>query len=376
MKGTLKIVTLKGIHLSVHWTFLLLVGWVALVNMVEGTDPARLVWSILFILAVFACVTLHELGHALAARRFGIRAKDIVLLPIGGTASIEKFPDNPRQELAISIAGPAVNILIALLLWLLQDPGHSFWMRPQGPSTFSPPIFLYDLRLVNVGLAGFNLIPAFPMDGGRILRALLGFRINYVRATAIAAAIGKAIAGIFIGFAILTFSPILALIGIFILLSAGTEEHYLRLRSLVKDIRLDEVLMHDYAGLDASAEVREAASVLMSNHSKYFVLMNGPVPIGAINRLEIVKAMAEKRYNEKLLDVVKPGPTLNALDGAATVDTVLEELARDDERLYPVMEHGQFEGVVNLNHIVEYLLLHKAGEEEYGRIRSLTGLLR
>lgn len=373
MKGTLRIPGVRGIRISIHWTFLLLIAWIVLLNVQEGTNLLRLTWSILFILAVFACVTLHELGHATVAERYGIRARDIVLLPIGGTASIEKFPDVPRQELAISIAGPAVNIVIALILWLLQDPGGSFWAQPKWITPFSLGTFVYDLRIVNVGLAAFNLIPAFPMDGGRILRALLGFRLNYVRATTIAATIGKIIASLFVAFGILAYNPILALIGLFIFLSADTEEHYLRLRALVKDIRLDEVVMHDYDSFQADTTVRDAASILMTNHSKYFILMDEAEPIGSIPRLEIVKAMAEKRYEDKLRDLVCE--KIKTLDGSKTADTVLEELAKNDEQLYPVMEDGHFEGVVSLNRIVEYLLLHKAGDQEYNRLRSLAGLL-
>lgn len=373
MKGSIKILSVRGIHISVHWTFLLLLGWIILINVEQGTNAARLVWSLMFVLAVFACVMLHELGHAAVAGYFGIRAKDIVLLPIGGTASIEKFPDNPRQELSISLAGPVTNIIIAFLLWLLQDPGAPFLMQPERASAFGLGMFVYDLRMVNVGLAAFNLIPAFPMDGGRILRALLGFRLNYVRATSIATAIGKGIAWVFVAFGILMVNPILPLIGVFILFSAGTEEHYLRLRSLVKNIRLNEVVMNDYNSLQADMDVREAAGILMTNHSKYFMLMEGARPVGSINRLEIVKALAEKRYGEKLRSLVKEEVLL--LDGWQTADGVLEELGRDDEKLYPVTENGIFEGVVSLNHIVEYLLLHRAGEEEYGRLRSLAGLL-
>ena len=373
MKSSLRILSVRGIHLSVHWTFLLLLGWIVLVNVEQGTNAGRLVWSLLFILAVFACVALHEFGHAMVAGYFGIRAKDIVLLPIGGTASIEKFPDNPRQELAISLAGPVMNIIIAFLLWLLQDPGVPLLEQPERAEAFGLGMFVYDLRMVNFGLAAFNLIPAFPMDGGRILRALLGFRMNYVRATTIAAAVGKGIALIFIALGIVVVNPVLPLIGVFILFSAGTEEQYLRLRSLVKDVRLNEVVMNDYDSLQGDLKVCEAASILMTNHSKYFMLMEGVKPVGSINRLEIVKALAEKRYGEQLRNLVKGEVIL--LEGTQTADEVLEQLGRDDERLYPVMEDGKFEGVVSLNHIVEYLLLHRTGEEEYGRVRSLAGLL-
>jgi len=373
MRGAYKLLSIRGINISVHWTFLLLIGWVLLVNAERGNNIEYLSWSVLFILAVFACVTLHELGHALMAARFGIKAKDIILLPVGGIASIEKFPESPRQELAISIAGPVVNIVIASLIWLILLPDSSFMETPQDISIMHGHDFLYNLRIVNIGLAVFNLIPAFPMDGGRILRALLGFKLNYIQATTIATNVGKFIAVIFIAAGILLINPFLPVIGIFIIFSAGAEEYYLRLKSLVKGIKLNERLMYDYNALQTNMTIKEAANILMSNHSKYFVLMDGANPVGTINRLEIVKAISEMNYNEPLKKLVTK--ELEYLNGTQDVETVLEKLAHNDERIFPVMENNQFVGVVSLNHIIEYLLLHKVDTKEYDRIKSLVGLL-
>lgn len=372
MRGAYKILSIRGITLHIHWTFLLLIGWVLLVNANAGNNVEQLSWSILFLLAVFACITLHELGHALMAARFGINAKEIVLLPIGGIASIEKFPDNPRQELAISIAGPLVNLAIAGIIWLFI-PDLSLIDNQQHMTIMHGHDFLYNLRVANVALAVFNLIPAFPMDGGRILRALLGFKLNYIRATTIAAATGKIIAILLIITGIVLINPLLPAIGIFIILSAGTEEYYLRLKSLVKGIKLNEVLMYDYNGLQANMTVQEAANILNSNHSKYFILMNGIDPVGTINRMEIIKAIAEMSYNEPIKNLVKE--KLEYLNGDSEIDTVLEKLARNDERIYPVMDNSHFIGVVNLNHIIEHLLLNKVNTKEYDRVRTLAGLL-
>ena len=368
MRGAYKILTIRGISLHIHWTFLLLIGWVLLVNAYTGNNIEQLTWSLLFLTAVFICITLHESGHALMAARYGIKAKEIILLPIGGIASIEKFPDDPGQELAISIAGPLVNIFIAGLIWLVL-PNMSLAEYGTHTSIMHGHDFLYNLFVVNVVLAVFNLIPAFPMDGGRILRALLGFKMNYIQATTIAATTGKIIAIVLIIAGIVFINPLLPAIGIFIIFSAGAEENYLRLKSLVSGIKLNEVLMYDYNSLQANMTVQEAANILNSNHSKYFILMDGINPIGTVNRMEIVKALAEMNYNE--LDKEK----LELLDGDKEVDTVLEKLARNDERVYPVMDNSHFIGVVSLNHIIEYLLLNKVNTKQYGRIRSLAGLL-
>jgi predicted transcriptional regulator len=233
--------------------------------------------------------------------------------------------------------------------------------------------FLYNLRIVNVALAVFNLIPAFPMDGGRVLRALLGFKLNYIQATTIAATVGKIIAILFIIAGIVLINPVLPAIGIFIIFSAGAEEYYLRLKSLVKGIKLNEVLMYDYNSLQANMTVQEASNVLNSNHSKYFILMDGVDPIGTINRMEIIKELAEMHYNEPIKNLAKE--KVEPLNGNKEIDTVLEKLAHNDERIYPVMDNSHFIGVVNLNHIIEYLLLNKVNTKDYSRIRSLAGLL-
>lgn len=373
MRGTFKILKVRDINVSVHWTFLFLVGWVVLVNFRLGNNIPDLGWSLIFIVAIFACIALHELGHALMASRYGIKAKNVVLLPIGGIASIEKFPGNPKQELMISLAGPLVNIAIAALLLPLIQPYTPFWEYRPGASITHGHDFFYNLHVANVGLVLFNLIPAFPLDGGRVLRALLGFRLNYVRATAIASYVGKLVAVSFIAIGILFSNFLLPLVGIFIIFSASMEEYYLRVRSLVKDMKLKEMLMYDYNSLQSNTTVKEAASVLMNNHGKYFVVMDGASPVGSINRMEIIKAIAEKNYDEPVGKLVRK--ELTYLDSEQPVETVLEKLADNDERIYPVMDHNQFAGVINFNHIIEYLLIHKADSKEYDRVKSLTGLL-
>jgi Zn-dependent protease len=373
MRGSWKLITIKGISVYLHWTFLILVSWIVVSNFMTGAAPTQYMWSLLLIAAVFVCVTLHELGHALVAKKFGIHTKNIILLPIGGVAAIEKIPDKPKQELAISIAGPLVNIVIAALLLLLLPPQAPFWKIREGIITLEGDHFLYNLFIVNLSLALFNLIPAFPMDGGRIFRALLSFKMTYVTATSIAAAVGKVIAFFFIGTGLLSFNPFLALIGLFIIVSARTEEYYLRLKALVKGIKLKELLMHDFNKLEGDMTVGEASSILLNNHNKYFVVMEGATPIGTINRMEIVKAVADMRDQEIISNLTTGNRKF--LDGDCEVETVLEKLSGNNERIYPVMENNRFAGVINFQHIIEYLLLNKPHTGEYDRIKSLAGLL-
>ena len=182
MRWSFRIGSLAGIPVRVHATFFLLLLFVAWSHASGG--PAAMVGGVVFVLLLFACVVLHELGHSLAGRRFGYRVRDITLLPIGGVASFESLPTNPRQELIIAIAGPAVNVVLATLLYGLLRVGNAF--VPVEQLGVAEGSILERLLVVNVFLALFNLLPAFPMDGGRVLRALLALRLDYVRATQVA----------------------------------------------------------------------------------------------------------------------------------------------------------------------------------------------
>lgn len=176
--------TISGIKIRLHWTFLLLPIWIYFSSMMEGQGTSTAVTSVVFVLAIFGCVLLHELGHAFAARQFGIGTRDILLLPIGGVASLERMPRNPFQELWIAVAGPLVNLVIAVALFI----GLNFSVIPISSVVAG---FLMQLAIVNLALVVFNMIPAFPMDGGRVLRSILAMFLEYQQATTIAATIGK-----------------------------------------------------------------------------------------------------------------------------------------------------------------------------------------
>ena len=171
MKWTWRLGKIAGIDVHVHITFTLLIAWIALSHWVEAGTLASVLSGTAFIMAIFLCVVLHEYGHALTARRYGIGTKDITLLPIGGLARLERMPEKPSQEFWVALAGPAVNVGIAILLlgWLTATGT----IRPLSELEMTHGPFLERLMLVNLGLVLFNLIPAFPLDGGRMLRAAL-----------------------------------------------------------------------------------------------------------------------------------------------------------------------------------------------------------
>src|SRR5438874_13291101 len=200
MSWSLPIFRVAGIQLRIHVTFLLLIGWLAFRYYAEGGTAAA-AGSVFFILLLFACVVLHEFGHAFAAKAFGINTPDITLLPIGGVARLERMPEEPVQELIIAVAGPLVNVVIALGLFIAD--GAQALLNPAAVEAGG---LIAQLLTINIMLVLFNLLPAFPMDGGRVLRALLATRMSYARATQVAATVGQGFAFVF-GFLGLLWNP-------------------------------------------------------------------------------------------------------------------------------------------------------------------------
>lgn len=202
-----------GIDVYLHFTFLLLLAFIGLGQGVVGRSLDAALGGVLFFGGLFFCVLLHEYGHALAARRYGIATRDITLLPIGGVARLERMPEKPSQEFVVALAGPAVNVVIAIGLFVGLKLGG--WWQPLSSLSASSGNIFERLLVANVFLVLFNLLPAFPMDGGRVLRALLAMKLNYTRATRIAARIGQGMAVLF-GFAGLFGNPMLLLIALFV----------------------------------------------------------------------------------------------------------------------------------------------------------------
>ena len=231
MRWSLKATRIAGIDVYIHFTFFLLLAWVAFIHWKQtGSIGAALV-GVLFILSIFACVVLHELGHALAAKKYAIRTRDIILLPIGGVARLEKMPDKPVQELWVALAGPAVNVGIATALAVYLYVSNSF--SPVDQSTMTTAPFLERILGVNIFLVLFNMIPAFPMDGGRVLRALLAMRLAYTRATRISANLGQGIALLF-GIFGLFYNPLLLFIAFFVWIGAAQEARMTQMKSAIR----------------------------------------------------------------------------------------------------------------------------------------------
>ncbi|MDZ7846532.1 MAG: site-2 protease family protein [Owenweeksia sp.] len=230
-----------GIKVFIHWSFWIIIAWIFMLHFQMGHGWSEGLAGAGFILALFGCVVLHEFGHALTAKKYGIPTHNITLYPIGGVASLDKMPDKPGQELAVALAGPAVNVVIAggLYLWLASSGGLITLteMDHMGGDNF-----WFSLMVANVVLAGFNLIPAFPMDGGRVLRALLAYRMDKFQATNIAARVGQFMAIIFVFLGFFT-NFWLVFIGLFIYLGAGGEVAYGRQKHALRGLKVMDVMI-------------------------------------------------------------------------------------------------------------------------------------
>ena len=271
MPWSWKLARIAGIDVYVHATFFMVVAWIALIHWNESQRVRRVVEGVGFILALFACVVLHEFGHALTAARYGIRTRDITLLPIGGLARLERMPDVPIQELWVALAGPAVNVVIALLLFgWLQASGAWESVDRIGVATGA---FAERVMVANVFLAGFNLLPAFPMDGGRALRALLATRMEYTRATQRAAMIGQGMAILF-GFIGLQGNPMLIFIALFVWIGAGQEASVVQMKSALAGIPLRRAMLTHFRTLTPASTLGDAVDLLLTGSQQDFPVVS------------------------------------------------------------------------------------------------------
>jgi Zn-dependent protease len=361
MSWSLKVVRLFGINVYIHWTFLILLGWIFLSSVGSGQSTMEAFVSIGFVLALFACVVLHEYGHALTARRFGVPTKRITLLPIGGVASLEKMPEKPREELLVAIAGPAVNVVIALLVFgYMQLAGIELpTSQLEDPSQLSlSEMFIPNLLIVNVILVVFNMIPAFPMDGGRVLRALLSMRMDRAKATEVAAKIGQflAIGFVFLGF---MYDFWLIFIGLFIFLGASGESNYETTRYLLADLSVRDVLMHQFTPMHAWDTIESAVEALLDGQEKEFVVMEDNSIIGTISRDDILRGLQEYGGEARLKRIVNTHWL--ELDPDMELNEAYAQMQQASLTICPVYdEDGELLGILNQENILEAVMIERA----------------
>ena len=355
MKWSWRVGTISGIPVYLHATFLLLIAFILLSNVAAGGGMAASFGAVMFVLAIFATVVLHELGHAIAARRFGIRTRDITLLPIGGLARLERLPDIPRQELWVALAGPAVNVVIAavgwvvLMLFALGSPNLDL-------STAGDTV-LGRFVGVNVWLALFNLIPAFPMDGGRALRAVLAERLEYVRATEIAASLGQGLAFVF-GFIGLFANPVLLFIALFVWMGATSESAAVSVRSAIAGIPVGRAMITQFHTLAPYEPLQQAAALVIAGSQQDFPVVDGERVVGILTRDALLRALSDQGLTGLVGDAMNRSfQTANAREMLEQAFGRLQECACP---VLPVLDDGRLVGLLTTDNIGEFVMIRGA----------------
>src|SRR5918996_1427362 len=359
MRWSMTIASIWGTVIRIHITFLLFLIWIGAIYYRQGGAEAA--WQgTIFIVLIFLCVLLHELGHVFAARGFGVQTRDVTLWPFGGIASMERMPDRPSQELIVALAGPAVNVVIAaaLLLWLGPRLNPDILTQIENPAVSMAVKVLF----ANIILVVFNLIPAFPMDGGRVLRALLAMRMGNARATELAATIGQGFAIVFGALGIF-YNPMLIIIAVFIFLAASGEAAQAQLRAVAQGPLVSDAMITDFQSRGTADTVNDAAEALIRTTQTEFPIVDGAGRLrGVLTRDAMVKALKEQGPQTPVLEVMQPDvPTISA---RAKLDTALRSLMQRGRPVVGVTEaDGRLIGLLTVENLGEMMMLHSARPE-------------
>lgn len=359
MKGSWKLGTFTGIGVYVHWTFALLIVWFAYQHFAQSQRLDVTLQGVGLVLAIFGCIVLHEYGHALTARRYGIQTEDITLLPIGGVARLQRMPEDPRQELWIAIAGPAVNVVIAGVLFAILNITHG--LKSAEPTHEMVKVggnFLAQLMYINVVLVVFNMIPAFPMDGGRVLRALLAHRLTYVRATQIAATIGQ---GLAIAFGVLGWfgeQYMLMFVALFVFLGAQQESQMVEVRSLLRGVPVRDAMIRRFRAVVPHDSLDQVVSLLLSGDQQDFPVIDGNRIVGMLTRASLLSALAEGKRDATVAEIMRPD--CGTVDDAQLLEATFERMHQGQCPALPVLHHGELVGMITLENIGEWMMIQTA----------------
>lgn len=356
MSWSLNIGRVAGTVVRIHLTFLLFLAWIFAASYASG--GAATAWnSLAFMLLLFACVLLHEFGHIFTARAFGVTTPYVTLLPIGGVAQLERIPEESGQEFLIAIAGPLVNVAIALLLIFV---GGAHFATGYAAGLEDVHFSMLDrLAAVNIFLALFNLIPAFPMDGGRVLRAALSSKFGYVKATEIAAWIGQLVA-FGLGFFGLLYNPILIFIAIFVYLAASSEAHMVALRAVSRGVPVSVAMRTQFTTLVPRAHIDEAVHALLQTEQGEFpVVDDGGKPVGVLGRADLIRAIKTLGPDASVADAMNA--ELPVISHRATLEQAFKILQQKSAPAVGVIDRaGMLIGLVTNDTISEMMMLQNA----------------
>jgi len=341
---------LFGIEVRVHATFLILLGWVAMSHLMNGQGIAVAAGGVAYVLAVFAIIVLHELGHALTARRFGIATRDITLLPIGGIARLERMPSKPSEELLVAIAGPAVNVVLAMLLFATVVAMGAFEDVARVSLVGGP--LLVKLMWTNVAICVFNLIPAFPMDGGRVLRALVAMRTSYVRATDIAAAVGQGVALVF-GLVGLFVNPFLVFIALFVWIGAQAEARMAHVHASLAGVLTSQAMVTRFAVVSPDDPLSNVVQLMLKGFQDDVPVVEGERLVGVLGREDVLKAAIAGDVNARVASLMRRD--VASVGESDALDVAFLRLQASGRRSIPVVRGDVLVGVLPVENVAYVL---------------------
>ena len=361
MKWSWRVGRLAGIDIFVHMTFPLLLVWAGMSYYELRRNPADVAVGLSFVGMLFGIVVLHELGHALMARRFGIGTSDITLLPIGGVARLIRMPEEPRQEFLVALAGPAVNVALAMLLGVVAVMAD---VRLTGGINILGGHPLRNLVWVNVGLAVFNMVPAFPMDGGRVLRSLLSMRLGHGRATRIAATVGQLLAVALGGLGLMG-NPVLVLIAIFVWMGAKGEAAAVSKPGTRSEVPVRVAMITDFHRVEPTTPLGVAAHMALRGTQADFPVTQHGRLVGLLSADRLVQGMRSLGPASPVERVMIR--ELATADSDEPIETAFARLQASRERCMPVLTAGVLVGLLTREHLSTFFALQGAAGEHHRR---------
>lgn len=344
MRGALKLFTWFGIPVFLHWTFGLIFVYILWYGQSNNLSVHDTIWLTALFMALFVCVLLHEYGHALAARRYGVQTRDIVLMPIGGVARLERMPEKPMQEFVVAIAGPAVNVVIAILLMVgivaFSDPAHLEALRTalinsagdeaviEDSGVHIPQAleFAVNLMATNIGLVLFNMIPAFPMDGGRVFRALLSMRTGRPKATKIAATVGQGIALMLIMYGLWNNGFMLAVLGLFVIYAARSENEMVQMDDFFSRYTAKDAIRPQFTRLRSNDWMMSAIELLRHGLERHFLVFDFyDNLVGILEEEEIMKAIQKSNITTEIAQSMIRPETVHPSDSMQKVNALIRQ---------------------------------------------------
>ncbi len=361
MPWSLTVGRIAGTAVRIHVTFLLLLAWIGYAAWRSGGSDAA-VSGVAFMVLLFACVLAHEFGHILMARRFGIPTPEVTLLPIGGVAMLERMPDKPREQLLVALAGPAVNVVIAAVLILILLAGSTTSEVAHGFSRVEDPSvsLLGRLAAANIVLVLFNLAPAFPMDGGRILNALLAMRMDSGKALLIAARVGQAMAFVFGFLGLAVGNPLLMLVAVFVYVSAAAEAQASSVEGMTTGLSVADAMETRFAVIPVEATLGEAVNVLLATPQYEFPVVDAfSKPVGLLTRDGLIVALRESGPDASVTDaLLTAAPSVRLRD---KLDFGIREMNRLGAPAISVVDgEGALVGLLTMQNVGEMLMIRAA----------------